>query len=137
MSIRDFFKSSEPRTAWRRGLLMVIGGILLIGVALGVHAWMSPSGTPSGVYRVTGIYGQGGFAEPAYLQTITVRRNGLVLEGGSGGVVTGKHRIRQVNGPLVLICEARKGAPIKARISKNRQRIRVQIGQCLIAGRRS
>ncbi|MGC9206505.1 hypothetical protein [Acidithiobacillus sp.] len=137
MNLRNFLTNSEPRTAWRRGLLMVIVGVLLIGVALGLHAWMSASGTPSGIYRVTGIYGQGGFAEPAYLQTITVRHNGLVLEGGSGGIVTGKHRIRQVNGPLVLICAAQQGASFQARISKNHQKIRVQVGQCLVEGRRS
>ena len=136
MHVRDFFKN-EPRTAWRRALWMVLGGLLLIGIAIGLRwIWTGP-GAPSGIYHVTQMYGQGGFAEPLYLQTITVRRRGLILEGGSGGVVTGMHHIHRVNGPLVLICGARDGGTIQAQISKNHQRIRVRLGQCLVEGRRS
>ena len=137
MRIRDFFKSSEPRTAHRRGLLMVLGGLLLIGIAIGLRVLLTGPIAPSGVYHVTQIYGQGGFAEPLYLQTITVRRQGLILEGGSGGVVTGMHRIHHVNGPLVLICGAQDGGTVQAQISKNHHRIRVRLGQCLVEGRRS
>jgi hypothetical protein len=137
MSIRDFFKSAEARAAWRRGLLMVLVGLLLIGIAIGLRVMLRGPSAPSGVYHVTQVYGQGGFAEPLYLQTITVRRQGLILEGGSGGVVTGMHHIRHVNGPLVLICGARDGGTVQAQISKNHQRIRIRLGQCLVEGRRS
>lgn len=137
MSIRDFFKSSEPRTAWRRGLLMVLVGLLFVGIALGLRVMLTGPSAPSGVYHVTQIYGQGGFAEPLYLQTITVRRQGLVLEGGSGGVVTGMHHIHHVNGPLVLICGVQDGGTILAQISQNQRRIRIHVGQCLVEGVRS
>lgn len=136
MNLRSFFSSSDPRIRWRRGLMMVISGLLLIVIAIVWRSLATGPSVPAGVYDVTAIYGQGGFAEPLDLQTITVQRRGLVLEGGSGGVVTGEHRIRHVNGPMVLLCDAQDGDRIDAQISKDHRQIRVRMGQCLVEGKR-
>lgn len=138
MSLKTFFRSSDPKIAKRRGAFLIAAGVLLIGIAV---CWriLAPSGptTPTGVYRVTGIYAQGGFSEPLYLQSISIERHGLIFEGATGGVVTGEHHVHQVNGPLVLICDAQRGSQVDAQISKSHQRIRVKLGQCVIDGVRS
>jgi hypothetical protein len=138
MRLKTFFRSSDPKIAKRRGMLLIATGVLLVAIAL-FWRFLVPSGaeTPTGYYRVTGIYAEGGFSEPLYVQSISIERHGLIFEGASGGVVTGEHHIRQINGPLVLICGAQRGSPIDAQISHHHRRIRVKLGQCEVDGVRS